>query len=216
MKKSSKPKADFAYELAALKAGRMCVCGVDEVGRGPLAGPVVAAAVVLDANSLPDDLADSKAMSEKRREAAFSQIVETASAISLVSLPAYVIDEINIRAASLKAMTMAVEGLSALVDYALIDGNVIPDHLPCAAEAIIKGDARSLSIAAASIVAKVTRDRMMEQADQAWPHFGFTGHKGYPTQAHRNALQEFGPCPLHRVSFGPVRAIRDVERSKTG
>jgi ribonuclease HII len=197
--------ADFTFEEAALAAGERIVCGVDEVGRGPLAGPVVAAAVVLDGTNLPPDLADSKAMSAKRREAAFEAIVACASAISLVSLPAPVIDHLNIRAASLHAMTLAVRGLALQPDLALIDGNALPDGLPCQSEALVKGDARSFSIAAASIVAKVTRDRMMREAHKVWPAFGFNGHKGYPTEIHRKTLMKAGPTPLHRRSFAPVR-----------
>jgi len=195
---------NFEFERAAHSKGFDHVCGVDEAGRGPLAGPVVAAAVVLDPDSIPPGLNDSKALTEARREALFDEILATAH-IAIASSGATTIDAMNIRAASLNAMSRAVGALQPTPQLALIDGNAIPSHLPCKAQAIVKGDAKSLSIAAASIIAKVTRDRMMVRAERLFPGYGFARGKGYPTAAHRTILANNGPCPLHRKSFAPVR-----------
>ncbi len=179
------------------------VCGVDEAGRGPLAGPVVAAAVILDPAQLPDGLNDSKKLTEKRRETLFDQIMDKADVGIGIAEPEE-IDRINILGASLIAMSRAVSGLEQIPSMALIDGNKIP-QLDIPAEAIVKGDSKSLSIAAASIIAKVTRDRLMRRADQRFPGYEFAGHKGYPTQSHRDAIIKIGPCPIHRRSYAPVR-----------
>lgn len=197
-------KPDFTLETLALSGGCTSICGVDEAGRGPLAGPVVAAAVVLDPQSIPNGLNDSKALTEKTRSELFDAILAS-SHVAFCSIAADCIDAMNIRAASLHAMSQAVSALPECPGHSLIDGNALPRDMPCPAEAIVKGDARSLSIAAASIVAKVIRDRIMVSADSFWPNYGFAGHKGYPTAAHRDALMRFGPCPIHRKSFSPVR-----------
>ncbi len=180
------------------------IAGVDEAGRGPLAGPVVAAAVILDPANIPDGLNDSKKLTHKRRETVFDTILKV-SCVSWSSIPPSVIDRINIRSATLLAMTVSVKRLSSVADAVLIDGRDVPTGLTGIGEAFIKGDARSLSIAAASIVAKVVRDRMMVAADSRFPEFGFAGHKGYGVLSHREAILRHGPCPLHRRSFSPVK-----------
>lgn len=181
------------------------LCGVDEAGRGPIAGPVVAAAVILDPDHMPDGLNDSKKLSEAKREALFEQIAELAQCgIGQASVEE--IDEMNILQASLLAMRRAVEALPTPPATALIDGNKSPE-LSMPAHALVKGDARSLSIAAASILAKVTRDRQMVEVDKAHPEYGFAQHKGYPTKAHLSALATFGLTPHHRRSFRPVHNI---------
>ena len=180
------------------------VCGVDEAGRGPLAGPVVAAAVILDPDNYPAGLNDSKKLSHARREALLAELIGCAHIGVGIAEPEE-IDRNNILAATLTAMRRAVEALPVTPTAALIDGNRDPG-LTCQTETIVKGDAKSLSIAAASIVAKVTRDRIMAEANLRFPRYGFAGHKGYPTAAHREAVARLGPCPVHRFSFGPVRA----------
>ncbi|MDH5545122.1 MAG: ribonuclease HII [Gammaproteobacteria bacterium] len=182
------------------------VAGVDEVGRGPLAGPVVAAAVILDANNPIEGLNDSKALSEKQRDALFPEICEKALAWSIGRAEVEEIDEINILQASLLAMSRAVEGLSVQPEFALVDGNKLP-KLPCPGEAVIKGDSRVAAIAAASIIAKVTRDREMAELDKQYPGYGLAGHKGYPTKVHLSALSELGITPIHRRSYGPVKKL---------
>jgi ribonuclease HII len=167
-----------------------------------LAGPVVCAAVILGATSVPEGLNDSKALSPKRRERLLNEIRQTSEIAVAVIEPAE-IDRLNILWASLEGMRRAVAALGA--DYALIDGNKMPPRLPCPGEALVKGDARSLSIAAASIVAKVVRDQLMVEADARHPGYGFAGHKGYPTKPHKEALVRLGPSPVHRRSFSPVR-----------
>jgi ribonuclease HII len=202
----SRPLAGFDHERSLQRAGFRCIAGVDEAGRGTLAGPVVAAAVVLDPRRIPGGLADSKLLSAARREALFIEILGQC-ACAWASIPAQEIDRTNIRKASLRAMRLAVEALPAPADHALIDGRDVPLGLGIPALAIIKGDRISASIAAASIVAKVMRDRMMDQADIWQPHYGFGRHAGYPTKAHLDALTRHGACDLHRRSFAPVRAI---------
>jgi len=193
---------DHTHRNAAQSRGFARVCGVDEAGRGPLAGPVVCAAVILGASSVPEGLNDSKALSPKRRERMLNALLESAEiAISVVEPPE--IDAMNILWASMAGMSRAVRELEA--DYALIDGNRLPPDLHCDGEAIIKGDAKSLSIAAASIVAKVMRDRLMIEADARYPGYGLAKHKGYPTRAHMDAIERLGPTPIHRWSFAPVR-----------
>ncbi|MGF6172570.1 ribonuclease HII [Ensifer sp. 4252] len=195
---------DFSFELAARKDGAWPVAGADEAGRGPLAGPVVAAAVILDPDAIPEGLNDSKKLSAAERERLFDEILASAT-VSIASSSATTIDTIDIRKASLEAMRRAVDGLSLTARFVLVDGRDVPPGLGCHAKAVVKGDARSLSIAAASIVAKVTRDRMMERADVAHPGYGFAVHAGYATVVHRKAIDAKGPCPLHRMSFRPLR-----------
>jgi len=191
------------YYEAKTKANQ--VAGVDEAGRGPLAGPVVAAAVILDANNIPGGINDSKKLSETKREALFDIIMNCANVGIGIAEPEE-IDRINILHATMCAMQRAVADLPIRPDAVLIDGNRCP-HLGIQAQAIVKGDAKSLSIAAASIIAKTVRDRLMKQADQRFPGYGHTGHKGYPTKAHREALQGIGASPIHRRSYGPVRDV---------
>ncbi|MGH8154909.1 MAG: ribonuclease HII [Rhodanobacteraceae bacterium] len=182
------------------------VAGVDEAGRGPLAGPVVVAAVVLDPAQPMEGLADSKQLSAKRREALYALIVTRALAYSIVCVEADEIDRINILQATLRGMTRALESLEIPPALALIDGNRLPGSLPCPARAIVRGDATEPVISAASILAKVTRDRILVGYEGHWPGYGFARHKGYPSPAHLEALKRLGPCPEHRRSFAPVRA----------
>ncbi|MDG3042956.1 ribonuclease HII [Roseicyclus marinus] len=182
------------------------VCGVDEAGRGPLAGPVSAAAVILNPADIPDGLNDSKTLTAARREALFDQIHARAQ-VSLAWASVEEIDRLNIRAASLLAMRRAVEGLSPTPDAALIDGNACPEGLPCRGVTLVKGDALSLSVAAASIIAKVARDRVMTALASEFPGYGWEVNAGYPTAAHRAALLDLGVTPHHRRSFRPVHNI---------
>jgi ribonuclease HII len=197
---------DFSLETRLCQRGCRFIAGVDEAGRGPLAGPVVAAAVVLDADRIPGGVDDSKKLTRQQREELFGDIM-AASVTSWASLPAAAIDRINIRAATLEAMTRAVRGLAVSADAILIDGRDVPAALAASGQAIVGGDGTSLSIAAASIVAKVVRDRLMAQACRDFPGYGFSDHVGYGTAAHRAALARLGPCPLHRRSFAPVRSL---------
>ena len=190
-------------ELAARAQGYSCIAGLDEVGRGPLAGPVVSAAVVLDLDHVPPGLADSKALTAGRREALFAEILATAH-VGIASVSHQEIDSINIRQASLLAMCRALAALPCRPDMAFVDGND-PPALPCATEAVIKGDSSIASIAAASIVAKVVRDRMMARLGNAYPAYGFASNAGYGTKAHLTAVASEGPCPFHRMSFSPLR-----------
>jgi len=202
---SNKQQPDFSFETTHLQVGHLRVAGVDEAGRGPWAGPVVAAAVILDQHNIPDGLNDSKKLTENRREHLFDQIQASAeTAIGIVEAPE--IDQINILQATMKAMSLAIAGLPRLPTMALIDGNRAP-VLDCQSQTIKKGDARSLSIAAASIIAKVTRDRLMKQLDRQFPGYGFARHKGYGTAIHASALANLGPCRQHRKSFAPIRAL---------
>lgn len=194
---------DFAHEARLRARGFELVAGVDEVGRGPLAGPVVAAAVILDPDHLPDGLNDSKKLTASVRERLFTEIMRHAH-VAIASIPAARIDVINIRQATFEAMAGALNGLAVRADFALIDGRDVPP-LPCPAEALIGGDRRSLSIAAASIIAKVTRDRMMTLLAQTYPDYGFEKHMGYGTAKHLKALDLHGPTPLHRMSFAPLK-----------
>jgi ribonuclease HII len=195
------------WERALRGRGFALVAGVDEAGRGPLAGPVAAAAVILDARSVPPGIDDSKALSPERREALFDAIVARAAGIGIGLASAAEIDRTDIRRATFAAMGRAVRALPAAPDHLLVDGRDVPPGLFCPAWALVKGDALSLSVAAASIVAKVTRDRLMVRLGQAFPAYGFGAHKGYPTAAHRAALLEHGPTPFHRASFG-AKALR--------
>lgn len=187
------------------------ICGVDEAGRGPLAGAVVAAAVVLDPNNPIKGLNDSKKLSEKKRVALELEIKEKALYWCVAESSPQEIDQLNILWASMLAMKRAIEGLDVVPSKALIDGNRNPDvDIPC--EAIVGGDGKEECIGAASILAKVERDRQLVKLDCEFPQYGFAKHKGYPTKAHREALIEHGPIEQHRQSFGPVRAAMDLFR----
>ena len=201
---------DFSHETDVLSRGALRVVGVDEVGRGPLAGPVTACAVRLDPKRIPLGLNDSKVLTAARREALFDEIMAVAE-VSVAHASVEEIDTLNILRASHLAMERAVAGLHA--DHALIDGNLIPRGLACAATAIVKGDAKCLSIAAASIVAKVTRDRIMVDLAQQHPGYGWEANAGYPTPSHLRALQSLGVTPWHRRSFKPVHNILYQENS---
>lgn len=193
---------DFSFEQDLSARGAIRIAGVDEVGRGPLAGPVTAAAVILDPNNIPEGLNDSKALTKKRREA-LEPLIFTAAQVSIAHATVEEIDEINILRASHLAMERAVAGLGQ-VDHALIDGNMIPRGLDVPATTIIKGDARCLSIAAASIVAKICRDRIMCDLAQQFPGYGWDTNAGYGSKSHISALQNLGVTPHHRRSFKPV------------
>jgi ribonuclease HII len=194
---------DFSFELAARALGRIRIAGVDEVGRGPLAGPVTAAAVILDPARIPPGLNDSKQLTARRREALFAVLLETAeTGIGHASVEE--IDSLNILQASHLAMRRAIAALARPPDHLLIDGNRRPQGLICPAETIVRGDARSLSIAAASIIAKVTRDRIMVDLAQQHPGYGWDRNAGYPTKDHREALRKLGVTAAHRRSFRPV------------
>lgn len=186
------------------------VAGVDEVGRGPLAGPVVAAAVILDPQRPIEGLADSKKLSEKKREALSVVIKERALAWSIARAEVEEIDDINILQASLLAMQRAVVSLSPVAEYALIDGNRCPE-LTCPSEAVVKGDSRVAAISAASIIAKVARDREMIEMDLQYPGYGLAKHKGYPSKAHLEALTQLGVTPIHRRSYAPVRRVLGLD-----
>jgi ribonuclease HII len=196
---------DFYREQKLLETYRI-IAGVDEVGRGPWAGPVTACAVVLDPDNIPDGLNDSKKLTAKRREILFEQIVKTAD-VSIAHVSVEEIDQINILQASLLAMENAVAGLARPADFALIDGNKTPGNLSCPSETIIKGDAKSSSIAAASIVAKVTRDRLMVALSQQYPGYGWETNAGYGTKVHQEGLKTLGVTAHHRRSFKPIHKM---------
>ena len=197
---------DFSFETAAAARGFTRIAGVDEVGRGPLAGPVVAAAVILDPARIPPGLNDSKKLTAARRDALYDQIMQNAdAAIAMATVEE--IDTHNILRASHIAMLRAVKALAHAPDHLLIDGNLIPRGTAISAEAVIKGDARSLSISAASVVAKVWRDRHMVDLAQQYPGYGWDKNAGYPTAAHKSALINLGLTPHHRRSFKPVHNI---------
>ncbi|MEN8888169.1 MAG: ribonuclease HII [Celeribacter marinus] len=201
-----KTAPDYSFETHATARGYSRIVGVDEVGRGPLAGPVTACAVWLDPNRIPDGLNDSKALTEKRRLMLYEQIMEVAD-VSIASCSVEEIDEINILQASLLAMERAVAGLSVAADYVLVDGNKIPKAFGVDAEAIVKGDARSVSISAASIVAKTWRDSLMVDLAQQHPGYGWEKNAGYGTKLHLDGLRNLGVTPHHRRSFKPVHNI---------
>ena len=211
---SGHPVPDLSRELALGSAAGRLICGVDEVGRGPLAGPVVAAAVILPPGGLPADLAarinDSKALSAKAREALDPGIRAHALAFAIGVASVEEIDAINILQASLLAMERAVAGLGRVPDHALIDGNKVPKRLACPATAVVKGDALSLSIAAASIIAKVFRDKEMARLADLFPQYGWARNAGYGTAEHLAALRRFGATPHHRTSFSPVREVLSI------
>lgn len=181
------------------------LAGVDEAGRGPLAGDVVAAAVILDPDKPIEGLNDSKKLTEKRREILFEEITLRARSWCIARASVAEIDQLNILQASLLAMKRAVDGLSVVPEHVLVDGNKLP-RWSYPAEAVVKGDSRVAAISAASILAKVTRDREMCQLDKQYPGYGFAGHKGYPTRTHLAALEQLGITPVHRTSYGPVKA----------
>lgn len=195
---------DFTFEQAAYDQG-LVPCGIDEAGRGPWAGPVVAAAVVLDPRNIPAGLNDSKKLTEARREALFDPIMAT-TRVGVGIVDAARIDETNILAATLQAMAEAVAQLSPVSALALVDGNR-PPRLLIPVRTIVGGDGKCLSIAAASIIAKVTRDRMMRRLDSRFPGYGFAAHKGYGTAVHQAALLKLGPCAEHRMSFAPLAKL---------
>lgn len=190
----------YEFEHGKRELGYKYICGVDEAGRGPLAGPVFAAAVILPEDYEIDGLNDSKKLSEKKREKLYDEIIEHALAYSVQSCDNNVIDEINILAATMLAMKTAVESLGIKPDIVFVDGNRLP-KLEVPAEYVIKGDATSASIAAASILAKVSRDRFMYEMDKKYPEYCFEKHKGYPTKLHYEKIREFGPSEIHRLSF---------------
>jgi ribonuclease HII len=199
---------DFSRERALYRNGLAPVAGIDEVGRGPLAGPVIAAAVILDPEHVVDGLDDSKKLSLERRELLYDAIFATAQ-VAVASVSAIRIDVVNIRMASLEAMRRAVAALPCSPAFVLVDGRDLPDFA-CPGEAVVGGDGLIASIAAASIVAKVTRDRMMRRLGMSFPAYGFSDHVGYATARHRQALQDHGPCPFHRMSFSPFRSDNEA------
>lgn len=199
-------RALWSHEESVRKLGYKVIAGVDEVGRGPLAGPVVAAAVVLPFGEGIPGLNDSKRLTEKARDRLFDEIAARALGIGVGMASSREIDETDIRAASFLAMTRALESLACGFDFVLVDGFKIPG-LKWPQAGIVKGDAQSASIAAASVVAKVTRDRLMEDLDREYPGYGFARHKGYPTSDHVDALRRLGPCEIHRRSFRTVAEL---------
>lgn len=206
------PVPDFTRETMAMARGAAHVAGVDEVGRGPLAGPVVAAAVILNPDAIPDGLRDSKTLGRAARER-LAMALHVGARVAVAEATVEEIDRLNILQAGFLAMTRALEELRP--DLALIDGNRLPTALPCPAQAVVKGDARSLSIAAASIVAKVARDAIMADLARAHPGYGWDHNAGYPTPEHRAALRTLGVSPHHRRSFAPVRNILCAKTSPT-
>lgn len=192
---------DFEFEEKAKANGYKYVCGVDEAGRGPLAGPVCAAAVILPQNCIIDGLNDSKKLSEKKREQLYDIIISTAVSYCISYASVEEIEKYNILGATFLAMNRAIEGLTVKPDFALIDGNRVPKDIKIDCETVIKGDSRSYSVAAASILAKVSRDRLMLKYDEMYPEYGFKKHKGYGTKDHYTAIKQNGICEIHRVSF---------------
>lgn len=202
------------YEKRAVRRGATIVAGVDEVGRGPLAGPVVVSAVILNRRRIPDGLNDSKQLTVDQRERLYDEIMGTSAAVSVVAAPTSIIMDLNILWASMWAMRRAIMSLSVQPDYVLVDGNTLPKGMPYTTEKVVGGDALSLSIAAASIVAKVTRDRMCEVMHCEEPQFGFDSHKGYSAPPHFRALEKHGPGRYHRMDFAPC--IEADIRLRTG
>ena len=192
---------DFSYENTAMQKGYSFVCGVDEAGRGPLAGPVCAAAVILPKDIVIEGLNDSKKLTEKKREALYDVICQKAVAYSICYGTLEEIEQYNILEATYFAMNRAINSLEVKADFALVDGNRIPRNIAVPCETVVKGDAKSCSIAAASILAKVTRDRLLLEYDKQYPQYGFAAHKGYGTKAHYEAIKEYGVCEFHRISF---------------
>ncbi|MBQ5911183.1 MAG: ribonuclease HII [Clostridia bacterium] len=192
---------DFELEKQALAKGYKFICGVDEAGRGPLAGPVCAAAVILNSDVELPGVNDSKKLSEKKREALFDVICQKAVAYSIAFASVEEIEEHNILNATYLAMNRAIEGLETKADFALIDGNRVPIDIKVDCETVVKGDAKSLSIAAASILAKVTRDRLLLEYHKQYPQYNFAKHKGYGTAEHMDAIRKYGISEVHRPSF---------------
>lgn len=197
----------FRYERKVMRAGYRLVAGVDEVGRGPLAGPVVASAVILPVDQIIEGIFDSKRLSPRRREELFFKIMAT-SMVGIGAVSEVLIDETNILKAALKAMEVAIFNLPLAPDWVLVDGPMEP-QVPYPTTKIVGGDRICVSIAAASITAKVIRDKLMRAYDKFYPQYGFAQHKGYPTEAHRLALNRYGPSPIHRYTFKPVRHLMD-------
>lgn len=192
---------DYSYEKAAAEKGFKLVCGIDEAGRGPLAGPVCAAAVILAPDTVIEGLDDSKKLTERKRELLFEIIKEKALAYGIAYGTVEEIEEYNILNATFLAMERAAKGLEISPDYALIDGNRLPRGIKIPCESIIKGDSKSMSIAAASVLAKVSRDRLMLRYDSEYPCYNFKKHKGYGTKEHTELIKQNGPCEIHRLSF---------------
>lgn len=192
---------DYEFEKAASDSGFSCICGVDEAGRGPLAGPVCAAAVILPAGAVIEGLDDSKKLTEKKREKLYDIIKQTAVAYSVAYGTLEEIETVNILEATYLAMNRAIEGLTVKPDFALIDGNRVPRGIKIPCETIVKGDSKSMSVAAASVLAKVTRDRLMLEYDKKYPEYNFKKHKGYGTKEHTELIKQYGPCEIHRLSF---------------
>ncbi len=191
---------DYSYEEAAGNCGFKAICGVDEAGRGPLAGPVCAAAVILPEGLEIEGLNDSKKLSEKKREKLYDVIIEKAIDYSIAYGTLEEIEEHNILNATYFAMNRAINGLKQ-VDFALIDGNRVPTNIKVECATVVKGDAKSMSIAAASVLAKVTRDRLLLEYDKQYPLYEFAKHKGYGTKLHTDLIKKYGPCEIHRLSF---------------
>lgn len=192
---------DYEFEKAAVNSGFSCICGVDEAGRGPLAGPVCAAAVILPEGAVIEGLDDSKKLTEKKREKLYDIIKETAVAYSVAYGTLEEIESVNILEATYLAMNRAIEGLNVKPDFALIDGNRVPRGINIPCETIVKGDSKSMSVAAASVLAKVTRDRLMLEYDKKYPEYNFKKHNGYGTKEHTELIKQYGPCEIHRLSF---------------
>lgn len=192
---------DYEFEKAAVNSGFSCICGVDEAGRGPLAGPVCAAAVILPEDAVIEGLDDSKKLTEKKREGLYDIIKETAVAYSVAYGTLEEIETVNILEATYLAMNRAIEGLTVKPDFALIDGNRVPRGIKIPCETVVKGDSKSMSVAAASVLAKVTRDRLMLEYDKKYPEYNFKKHKGYGTKEHTELIKQYGPCEIHRLSF---------------
>ena len=192
---------DYEYEKAAVSSGFNIISGVDEAGRGPLAGPVCAAAVILPEDTVIEGLDDSKKLSEKKRERLYDEITKKATAYCVAYGTLEEIESVNILEATFIAMNRAIDGLKVKPDFAIIDGNRVPKgiKIPCAT--LVKGDSKSMSVAAASVLAKVTRDRLMLTYDEKYPQYNFKKHKGYGTKEHTELLKQYGPSPIHRLSF---------------
>ncbi len=197
----------LASEEARIAGSLTTVAGVDEAGRGPLAGPVVAAAVVLDPSQDWDGLNDSKQLTAAKRDAQFARVLQGARAFAWAVVGPRAVDTLNIRIATHTAMARAVQRLALRPELVLVDGHETVAALPLAQQAVIGGDGKCLSIAAASILAKVVRDRIMERLDRVWPAYGFAQHKGYGTADHMAAIRAHGPCPLHRYTFAPISSL---------
>ncbi len=189
------------YEKECIQNGYKIICGVDEAGRGPLAGPVFASAVIFSENTIIENINDSKKLCEKKRENLYENIIKKADSYSIACATENEIDTLNILNATFLAMKRAIEGLNIVPNLALIDGNKAPPNVNVPCKTIVKGDSLSQSIAAASILAKVSRDKFMKDLSKKYPEYHFEKHKGYGTELHRNLLKELGPCPIHRMTF---------------